>query len=90
MPVKARDRAARYVWRMENALPWFRPLSIARWRELVWPKEHGSWSLAGEPLALALVAAPTTAGCSSAGSGSAATNLISDSSEAREESRLRC
>ncbi|PTY00066.1 YwiC-like family protein [Opitutus sp. ER46] len=32
------------------------------WRELVWPREHGSWSLALEPLALALLAAPSWAG----------------------------
>ena len=36
-----------------------------RWREgirLVLPKEHGSWSLALEPVALGLLAAPTAAG----------------------------
>jgi hypothetical protein len=43
---------------MENALPWIRRLSLARCRELAWPKEHGSWSLALEPLALGLFAAP--------------------------------
>lgn len=33
-----------------------------RWRELVWPREHGSWSLALEPLALGLLAAPSLGG----------------------------
>ncbi len=32
------------------------------WRHTVWPKEHGSWSLAFEPLALGLLAAPSPAG----------------------------
>src|SRR4051812_13381501 len=32
------------------------------WRESVWPKEHGSWSLAFEPVALGLLCAPSTAG----------------------------
>lgn len=32
------------------------------WRHTVWPKEHGSWSLAFEPLALGLIAAPSPAG----------------------------
>ena len=32
------------------------------WRELVRPKEHGSWSLALEPLALGLIVAPSPAG----------------------------
>lgn len=33
-----------------------------RFRELVWPKEHGSWSLALEPVALGLLAAPSLGG----------------------------
>lgn len=33
-----------------------------KWRDLVLPKEHGSWSLALEPLALGLLAAPSAAG----------------------------
>lgn len=32
------------------------------WRDLVLPKEHGSWSLALEPLALGLLVAPSLAG----------------------------
>lgn len=32
------------------------------WREVVLPKEHGSWSLALEPVALGLIAAPSAAG----------------------------
>lgn len=34
----------------------------AGWRELVWPKEHGSWSLALEPLVFAMIAAPSRGG----------------------------
>jgi hypothetical protein len=34
----------------------------ANWRDLIWPKEHGSWSLALEPVALGLLAAPSGAG----------------------------
>lgn len=37
-------------------------LNLPRWRDLVWPKEHGSWSLALEPLALGLLAAPSLGG----------------------------
>jgi hypothetical protein len=47
---------------MENALAWSRPLSFTQFRALAWPKEHGSWSLALEPLALGLIVAPSTAG----------------------------
>jgi hypothetical protein len=36
--------------------------SRAEWRDLVLPKEHGSWSLALEPLAFGLLAAPSPAG----------------------------
>ena len=32
------------------------------WRELVWPREHGSWSLAFEPVVLGLLVAPSLAG----------------------------
>jgi hypothetical protein len=32
------------------------------WRDFLLPKEHGSWSLAFEPLALALLVAPSTPG----------------------------
>ncbi len=36
--------------------------SVSRWRDVVMPKEHGSWSLAFEPLALGLLIAPSAAG----------------------------
>lgn len=32
------------------------------WREIVWPREHGSWSLALEPLVLGLIVAPSWGG----------------------------
>ena len=35
---------------------------FARWRDLVVPREHGSWSLALEPLVFGLIAAPSAAG----------------------------
>lgn len=38
------------------------PVAAPRWREVVWPKEHGSWSLVLEPLALGLLAAPSASG----------------------------
>ena len=47
---------------MENSPAIDAPGLVARWRELVWPREHGSWSLALEPLALGLLVAPSTAG----------------------------
>lgn len=47
---------------MDNALPWVRLPSMAHWRDLVLPKEHGSWSLALEPLAFGLIAAPSAPG----------------------------
>jgi hypothetical protein len=37
---------------MENTRPSLRLPSLAEWREVALPKEHGSWSLALEPLAL--------------------------------------
>lgn len=37
-----------------------RPLSL--WRDIICPKEHGSWSLAFEPIALALLVAPSVPG----------------------------
>jgi hypothetical protein len=36
--------------------------ALDRWREIVWPREHGSWSLALEPLALGLLVAPSRGG----------------------------
>ena len=47
---------------MENALPLIRPPALTQWRELVLPKEHGSWSLALEPLAFGLLVAPSSGG----------------------------
>jgi hypothetical protein len=47
---------------MENVLPWNRLPVLSQWRELVLPREHGSWSLAFEPLAFGLIAAPSVAG----------------------------
>ena len=41
-------------------LPASRPLSL--WRDLVCPREHGSWSLAFEPIALGLLVAPSVGG----------------------------
>jgi hypothetical protein len=38
------------------------PSAAPCWRDVVWPKEHGSWSLALEPLALGLLVAPSGAG----------------------------
>ncbi len=46
------------------------PPETPRWREairLVLPKEHGSWSLALEPLVLGLIAAPSAAGAALSG-----------------------
>lgn len=40
----------------------FGPLTAATWRDVVLPKEHGSWSLAFEPVALGLLAAPSRGG----------------------------
>lgn len=47
---------------MDTAIASENPVALRRWRELVWPKEHGSWSLALEPLALGLLAAPSIGG----------------------------
>jgi hypothetical protein len=38
------------------------PAPMARWRDVILPKEHGSWSLALEPIALGLLVAPSWAG----------------------------
>ena len=35
---------------------------VALWRDIICPKEHGSWSLAFEPLALGLLVAPSVPG----------------------------
>lgn len=45
-----------------RASGWFGPLTADTWRDVVLPKEHGSWSLAFEPVALGLLAAPTRGG----------------------------
>jgi hypothetical protein len=47
---------------MDNVLSSIRIPARAQWRELVLPKEHGSWSLALEPLIFGLIAAPSVAG----------------------------
>jgi hypothetical protein len=57
---------------MKNAPAIDAPGPFAHWRELVWPREHGSWSLALEPLALGLLVAPSAAGACLAGAGVAA------------------
>jgi hypothetical protein len=59
--IKARRRVRAYTGGMENVLS-FACVGRIRWRDLVLPKEHGSWSLAGEPLALSLLAAPSLPG----------------------------
>ena len=47
---------------MENTRTCFRPPSLTEWRDVALPKEHGSWSLALEPLAFGLIAAPSAGG----------------------------
>lgn len=47
---------------MENVLSCFRPAARIGWREVAWPREHGSWSLAFEPLVFGLMAAPSVGG----------------------------
>ncbi len=37
--------------------------SISLWRDCIAPKEHGSWSLAFEPLVFSLLIVPTAPGC---------------------------
>ncbi len=36
--------------------------AVPGWREVAWPKEHGSWSLALEPVVLGMIAVPSVAG----------------------------
>lgn len=62
MRIKAKPAGTGYRGDMEHALSWIGRPTAAQCRELAWPKEHGSWSLALEPLALALLAAPSAAG----------------------------
>jgi hypothetical protein len=47
---------------MDKALPWISIPTATEWRDLVLPKEHGSWSLALEPLAFGLITFPSAAG----------------------------
>lgn len=47
---------------MENVISSTSSKALPRWRDLVMPKEHGSWSLALEPVALGLLAAPSLGG----------------------------
>jgi hypothetical protein len=47
---------------MDHALPPAAARPSALWRDLVMPREHGSWSLALEPLLFGLIAAPSLAG----------------------------
>lgn len=47
---------------MSTAAPIAEAPALPRWRDVVWPKEHGSWSLALEPVALGLLAAPSLGG----------------------------
>jgi hypothetical protein len=47
---------------MYEALPMSSSAVTPSWREIVWPKEHGSWSLALEPVALGLLVAPSWGG----------------------------
>ena len=47
---------------MERALPDLGVPTRGVWRDVVLPKEHGSWSLAFEPIVFGLVAAPSAGG----------------------------
>jgi hypothetical protein len=60
--IKAEQTLGRYAGTMEKVLPAFRIPPLSTWRELVVPREHGSWSLALEPLAFGLIIAPSVAG----------------------------
>jgi len=62
MRIKAARAAARYRWGMDIAMPTTPPVSVSLWRDTVAPKEHGSWSLAFEPIVLALAVAPSWPG----------------------------
>lgn len=62
MQVKERPEECAYTAAMNpvvSSLPGLRPPRIG---DLVLPKEHGSWSLAFEPVALGLLAAPSAGG----------------------------
>ncbi len=61
--IKAGPWVRCYAATMESVMTSSAPsIPLPRWRELVWPKEHGSWSLALEPLAFGLLAAPSLGG----------------------------
>ncbi len=47
---------------MDIALPTTPRVSVSLWRDAIAPKEHGSWSLAFEPIALGLAVAPSWPG----------------------------
>ena len=47
---------------MSATQPIFLTVPPRSWRELVLPKEHGSWAFAFEPIALGLLIAPSPAG----------------------------
>ena len=52
---------------MPSTLSLRRALDLAVWRDVLWPREHGSWSLALEPLAFGLIAASSAGGFALAG-----------------------
>jgi hypothetical protein len=61
MPIKASTGKPWQTTTMDHAL--FSGVRIGPlWRDFLCPKEHGSWSLAFEPMVLALLLAPSTAG----------------------------
>lgn len=61
---RIKARSPRFAYRQAMAAIHTLPAALPQssWRELVLPKEHGSWSLAFEPVALGLLAAPSRAG----------------------------
>lgn len=64
MSVKARREDSAHAGMMTNppdADATIPERSVSRWRDVVWPREHGSWSLALEPLAFGLIVAPSPA-----------------------------
>lgn len=62
MRIKAARAPRRYRGGMEIAIPTTPRVSVSLWRDTVAPKEHGSWSLAFEPIVLALAVAPSWPG----------------------------
>lgn len=47
---------------MDMVFPAPPPVSVSLWRDTIAPKEHGSWSLAFEPIVLSLLVAPSAPG----------------------------